>query len=150
MNCCIRCKKLLEILIRHVINVYITQVISQFVKDAIAVTLELIVRGIIDHISVELEYIMSCKTIKCQVKLSKEVWNGWNEVLPILHHFIYYLYIYIYRQRERERDHTHHKYLKHETDGLAQKPSTFARPARDGWSGGKGSWTCFRHRLHPT
>ena len=23
------------------------------------------------------------------------MWNGWNEVLPILHHFIYYLYIYI-------------------------------------------------------
>ena len=36
------------------------------------------------------------KPIKCQVKLSKEVWGGWEEFLPILHHFIYYLYIYIY------------------------------------------------------
>ena len=58
------------------------------------------------------------KTIKCQVKPFKEVWNGWNEVLSILHHFIYYyihvhiyiyIYIYIYfylfmyRARERAR-----------------------------------------------
>ena len=39
---------------------------------------------------------MIMKTIKCQVELSKEVWNGWKYVLPILHYFIYYLYIYIY------------------------------------------------------
>ena len=44
--------------------------------------------------------LMIMKTVKCQVKLSKEVWNGWKEFLPILHHFIYYLYIYIYRERE--------------------------------------------------
>ena len=41
------------------------------------------------------------KTLKCQVKLSEEVRNGWIEFLPILHDFyIYYIYIYIYRERE--------------------------------------------------
>ena len=39
---------------------------------------------------------MIMKTIKCQVKSSKEVWDGRNKVLPKPHHFIYYLYIYIY------------------------------------------------------
>ena len=36
------------------------------------------------------------KTSKCQVKLSKEVSDGCNEVLPVSHHLIYYIYIYIY------------------------------------------------------
>ena len=49
--------------------------------------------------------LMMMNTIKCQVRLSKVVWDGWKEFLPILHHFIYYymymyislsLYIYIY------------------------------------------------------
>ena len=69
--------------------------------------------------------LMMMNTIKCQVRLSKEVWDGWNEVLPILHHSTIYLYIYIYtfreikrekereRERERERDsvHPHNTYL---------------------------------------
>ena len=54
--------------------------------------------------------LMMMNTIKCQVRLSKEVWDGWNEVLPILHHSTIYLYIYIYtfreikREKERERE----------------------------------------------
>ena len=41
--------------------------------------------------------LMMMKTIKYQVKLFKMVWHGWNEVLPMPHHFtIYYIYIYIY------------------------------------------------------
>ena len=36
-------------------------------------------------------------TIKYQVKLSKVVWDGWKQFIPILHHFIYYyMYMYIY------------------------------------------------------
>ena len=30
------------------------------------------------------------KLARFRNQLSKEVWDGWNEVLPILHHFIYY------------------------------------------------------------
>ena len=41
------------------------------------------------------------KTIKCKVKLSKVSSNGWNEVLPICDHFIYYIYIYIYMRSSR-------------------------------------------------
>ena len=43
-------------------------------RDAIAVALELIVRGIIGHKGVELAFPQ--RTIKCQVKLSKECPNG--------------------------------------------------------------------------
>ena len=32
------------------------------------------------------------KTLKCQVKLSEMVWDGWKYVLPILHQLLYYLY----------------------------------------------------------
>ena len=39
---------------------------------------------------------MMMKTLKCQVRFFKEVWNGCKDFLPILHHFIYYLCIYIY------------------------------------------------------
>ena len=36
------------------------------------------------------------EAIKCKVKIFKVGSNGWNEVLPIWEHFIYYIYIYIY------------------------------------------------------
>ena len=53
-RCCIKCNKLLEYTtIRHAMDVFVILVISWFVRDAIAVTLALIVRGIIGHISVE-------------------------------------------------------------------------------------------------
>ena len=32
------------------------------------------------------------KTLKCQVKLSEMVWDGWKYFLPILHQLLYYLY----------------------------------------------------------
>ena len=39
-------------------------------------------------------------TIKCQVKLSKEVWDGWNEVLPKPYQFtIYYIHVHMLKPR---------------------------------------------------